>query len=292
MDIKHQYEMILNKSGLLIELSSDDVYFITKQMDKWFRIFLDKRYIPAPLPVAPSAQKPQIILQPRDQEPQEQRIERIESFEPQSMAVNELEGVAGKINPAIELRESGKLAMPFEKPSFSSREVALQPKDDFETVMDSLMEDLGTSAAPAVAVALSQQPVMRQEAPQAEEKELVPDFIQNAVKAELPNFKPRPSLETIDSLSDLCKRGYAGTPEDFLLLSAYYLTFFEAVDKFSLKRINSLMVKTGLTPVNHSVLETAIDKGFLSMVPDLTGLADVTEYALTESGQRSAERLL
>ncbi|MBY0405139.1 MAG: hypothetical protein K2X66_14660, partial [Cyanobacteria bacterium] len=69
----------------------------------------------------------------------------------------------------------------------------------------------------------------------------------------------------------------------------------EALEQFSLKQINSLLIKSNLTPVNHSVVENALAKGFIEMVPDLTGMAEVTEYILTVdggvSGKSTAEKL-
>src|SRR5690348_9995033 len=61
MDGQHQYEITLKKDDLFINLSSDDVYFISKQMDKWFRILLDDSYVPVTLPSYPKPQPPEPV---------------------------------------------------------------------------------------------------------------------------------------------------------------------------------------------------------------------------------------
>jgi hypothetical protein len=146
------------------------------------------------------------------------------------------------------------------------------PKDEFEVVMDSLMKEF-EEEAPAPAPVQTALPFVGQTTP-VEMADSVPEL---------------PSATT---LLELCDRSGAESSEDYLLLSAYYLTFFEREEKFSLKRINSMLVKSGLTPVNHSVLEATLGRSYLSMVPDMTGLAEVSEYVLTMEGQQAAKQLI
>ena len=98
-------------------------------------------------------------------------------------------------------------------------------------------------------------------------------------------------LSLVSSLADLCEQANAGSSEDYLLLASYYLNQMEYQESFSLKRINSNLVKSGLTPVNHSILESVLSQGYLSMVPDLTGMADVSEYSITSAGLDKINRL-
>ena len=101
-----------------------------------------------------------------------------------------------------------------------------------------------------------------------------------------------PALSGIAALQDLLVRAQRSSSEDDLLLSAYYLRCFEREYKFSLRRINAMLVSSGLTPVNHSVLETALGRGYMAMAPDLTGIADVNEYTLTPEGEQAAQQRL
>ena len=138
-------------------------------------------------------------------------------------------------------------------------------QDNFEAVMDSLMKDLDDDA---------------------DHGGDMPYTAPNGA------IGPEPDLTLITSLADLCDRSNAANSEDYLLLSAYYLTRIERQATFSLKKVNSALVKSGLTPVNHSILETVLSRGFLSMVPDLNGTAEVTEYMMSAEGQQAATLLL
>jgi hypothetical protein len=139
-------------------------------------------------------------------------------------------------------------------------------QDDFESVMDTVMRDL-------------EKPV-----------ELRPSGLPVQPEAfDLPVATA--DLSLVSSLADLCEQANAGSSEDYLLLASYYLNQMEYQDSFSLKRINSNLVKSGLTPVNHSILESVLSQGYLSMVPDLTGMAEVSEYAITPEGLDKVNRL-
>ncbi len=198
-------------------------------------------------------------------------------------------------------------------------------KDDFDVVMDTLMKDLeddedeeaGTSAH-NVSSASNAPSSFRSGADSSESAQHTMDFSNQSAQTALldESRDPEPmtvarhtsdmdaspsvtaprsdaiDLTMVDSLSELCERSSANSSDDFLLLSAFFLTEVEGVDKFSLKSVNSLLVKSGLTPVNHSVLENGITQGYLVMVPDLTGMADVSEYAMTDAGQGRAISLL
>lgn len=142
--------------------------------------------------------------------------------------------------------------------------VSADDQDDFEAVMNSLLRDF-------------------------EGNPETPNF---ASDAGTPRERVEPDLSSVTSLADLCDRSDAANSEDYLLLSAYYLTRIERLESFSLKKVNSLLVKSGLTPVNHSVLETVLSNGYLSMLPDLTGTAEVTEYQISKDGISAAISLL
>jgi hypothetical protein len=341
MDGQHQYEITLKKDDLFINLSSDDVYFISKQMDKWFRILLDDSYVPVTLPpwpqpepapvvqtqplpepvpqevaqpVAP-VQQPVAMPQPAPQpvaeaalpqpqtQPQSQLQPQVElpmsavapvapqpMPQPQPVAAVEIKPADVNLpmsqpqQPAPAVPQAMPAAMPEsvveQQPSIPVRppvimaepSVAAQPQPaspEFEAVMDSLMKDLEDTD---------------------EEPLVVPDYapVSNTMSGE----SLEPDLSYVTSLADLCDRSNAGSSEDYLLLSAYYLTRVERQETFSLKKINSVLVKSGLTPINHSVLESVLASGYLAMVPDLTGTAEVSEYSITRDGREAAIQLL
>lgn len=342
---QHHYEINLKQGDLYINLTSDDVYFISKQMEKWFAVIADDSYAPIAIPPShtPAAQaapapasEPAPQVQPAPPEPPPQSVQQQPAPPPPSQPEPQAEAppqpppsqprqepqpaepafarttpepppapepVAEQM-PAPEpeppaappqpINLPGEPAAQAEQPKDLSEEV----KDDFEAVMDSLMKDLEPDEGESAA------------APERHEPQPHYEPIPAAVAArprppENPEgdiYQPEPAISSaqgegtdmgvIESLSDLCDQSRAETAEDYLLLAAYYLTYFEGLEKFSLKQINSLLVKSGLTPVNHSVLETSLSQDYLAMVPDLTGMADVSEYSLTEHGQQYSNGLL
>lgn len=364
MDGEHQYEINLKKDGLFINLSSDDVYFISKQMDKWFRILLDDSYVPVTLPQrpmpqaapepsvapmppqapvyaepAPQVQQPQPMQQPV-MEPQAQYAQQpappVQAQPPQPMevaapmpqaAASQYAGVdlpMAQPQPAVQQQAAPPVqapvmqaAAPQMPPQLAPQaplpqmaappaEQPMQPmpvqqpvpqpqlagvaaqgqaplpqppiapaQDDFEAVMDTLMKDFEDPADE-----------LPHEAPE------IPVYAPAASPAGYGGLPAEPDLSLITSLADLCDRSDASNSEDYLLLTAYYLTRIERQNSFSLKKVNTALVKSGLTPVNHSVLETVLSRGFLSMVPDLTGTAEVSEYMITAQGQQAAIQLL
>lgn len=109
---------------------------------------------------------------------------------------------------------------------------------------------------------------------------------------QLPFSSPAPVVDPFASLADLCRYSRANEVQDFLLLSALYLNRSENAETFSLKRLNSALVKAGQSPANHSALEAALTRGVLAMVPDLSDSAEVSEYELTPAGLQTANELI
>lgn len=101
------------------------------------------------------------------------------------------------------------------------------------------------------------------------------------------------NITSIETLQELCEMASnAQSAEDFLLLTGYFLHQYKATPRFSLKALNTELVRTGLTPINHAILENTVTIQLLSMVPDLTGDAQTTEYELTPDGTAYVQELL
>lgn len=301
MSDQHHYEIDIKQGDLVINLSSDDVYFISKQMDKWFKVLLDDSYVPIPIPPAPVA-KPVEPVAPAEPEPivlpEPEPVVVAPEPPPAPLAVPPLPPVqevslppepkpepvlppspppppAPPVmpepivqapplpEPVLPIPPAPAPAIPIAEP-VPAEKLDSAVQDDFEAVMDTLMRDL-------------------------EKGENAP---YQATSATLPQAAPLPAppsvvdLSDVDTLSELADRSKAASAEDYLMLTSYYIVCIEGSDdKFSLKRINSHLVKSGMTPVNHSVLESVITKNYLTLVPDLTGLADISEYSLSDAGQ-------
>jgi hypothetical protein len=71
----------------------------------------------------------------------------------------------------------------------------------------------------------------------------------------------------------------------YLIITAYYLSEFEKLQRFSLKQINSKLMQNLSEVIDHTTLQEAINQNFVELVPDLTGISDVAEYKLTLAGE-------
>ncbi len=97
-------------------------------------------------------------------------------------------------------------------------------------------------------------------------------------------------IESFQEFCDLAPKAKEGP--DYLILAAYFLTQFKQVEKYALKDLNTQLVRSGLTPINHAILESAVEKGLLSLVPDMTGAANAAEYTITADGQSHAKSFI
>jgi len=124
--------------------------------------------------------------------------------------------------------------------------------------------------------------------PAVEEKALTEDVTLPSVTQEPPASNQPEEITTFNQLLKITK---PDTPMDFLLLGAYFLRQQEQKETFSLRQLNHLLSSVSKPNANHTVLELALAKHFITMMPDLTGTATATEYQLSKTGETAALRL-
>lgn len=71
-----------------------------------------------------------------------------------------------------------------------------------------------------------------------------------------------------------------------LLITAFYLLQNSKFEKFSLKLINSKLMHNLSELLDHSVLQEALNNGFIEIIPNISGENNISEYKLTENGER------
>ncbi len=71
----------------------------------------------------------------------------------------------------------------------------------------------------------------------------------------------------------------------YLVITAYYLSEFEKLERFSLKQINSKLMQNLSEVIDSATLQEALNQNLIELVPDLTGISEVTEYKLTHVGE-------
>ena len=74
---------------------------------------------------------------------------------------------------------------------------------------------------------------------------------------------------------------------DFLIVTAYYLSEFERLDRFTLKLVNAKLMENMHEVVDNSVLQDAINQGLVESIPNYTNIPSAMEYRLTEAGEEA-----
>ena len=100
---------------------------------------------------------------------------------------------------------------------------------------------------------------------------------------ENPTFEPTKASDQV--FLNLVNSKHTTDKFHYLIITAYYLSEFEKFERFSLKQINSKLMQNLSEVIDHSMLQEAINQGFIELIPDLTGIAEVGEYRLTRAGE-------
>lgn len=75
------------------------------------------------------------------------------------------------------------------------------------------------------------------------------------------------------------------TQIDYLLITALFIMNKENMERFTIKQLNAKIVPLSGQPIDHAMIQEAIDENYIRVVPDLTGTSEFTEYTLTENGE-------
>lgn len=127
------------------------------------------------------------------------------------------------------------------------------------------------------------------------------------LKAETTEFDETPNTKTgdFDSILEKTIASSTYTPEhkkderflkilnmkkvstmlEHLIVTAYYLSEFEKLDKFTLKLINAKLMQNIEQAVDHTVLQEAIDRNLVESLPSLPNIQSSAEYRLTTLGE-------
>ncbi len=122
--------------------------------------------------------------------------------------------------------------------------------------------------------------------PEIEAPDVTLDFEQ-ALAESIENPKTE-VVEKVESLSDFEAYLNSYNPQndmDKLIVTAKYILNTENQECFSIKQLNAKLVPIANSPINHAMIEDAINQNLLRILPDLTGTAEYTEYTLTEDGE-------
>lgn len=117
-----------------------------------------------------------------------------------------------------------------------------------------------------------------------EETEKTADFEAVLEKEiENPSFEPTRAKDQV--FLNLIKTKNTNDKFHYLIITAFYLSEFEKLERFSLKQINTKLMQNMSEVIDHTTLQEAINQEFIELVPDLTGTSEVGEYRITHLGE-------
>lgn len=117
----------------------------------------------------------------------------------------------------------------------------------------------------------------------------------DSIKNNFDAFLQKSMAKTINDVKEKCDDRFLKVVKvknvteklDFLIVTAYYLSEFERLDRFTLKLINSKLQENMHEILDSSVLQNAIEQGYVECLPNYTNIPSATEYRLTDSGEEA-----
>ena len=100
---------------------------------------------------------------------------------------------------------------------------------------------------------------------------------------ENPTFEPEKTKDQI--FLNLLRSKNTTDKFHYLIITSYYLSEFEKMERFSLKQINAKLMQNLSEVIDHAMLQEAINQNLIELIPDLTGISGVGEYKLTQLGE-------
>lgn len=112
----------------------------------------------------------------------------------------------------------------------------------------------------------------------------VPDF-EHVLEQKLENSSYVPENAKDSKFIEFLASKHTNDKLNYLVVTAFYFLQFEKIERFSLKQINSKLMQNIGETLDHTILQQAIAMGIAELVPDLTGVSEISEYRLTEKGE-------
>ena len=249
------YTFTFKKDDIFVEFTTTDKDIVVAQFQTWVNCATEysKTHVKKS-PIAP---------QPEANQPERAIEEKVEEVQPEPIIEEQIiEEIAAEIEPEQPL---------VQEPTATEEESAPIKTEGIPEVFDQASTLLRTINT------------IQSDAPTEKAPEM-PDFeaiLENSL--ETSTFEP---VKTKDG-NFLQLINIKNTQDKFhyLIITAYYLLEHEKLERFSLKQINAKLMQNLSQVIDHTVLQDAINAGFVEAIPDLTGESDISEYRLTDRGE-------
>lgn len=139
--------------------------------------------------------------------------------------------------------------------------------------INSIQQEQGPGQSQGLSFDIEEKPT----APSADFESVLDKTIEN------PTFEPDRTKDQV--FLNLVKSKNTTDKFHYLIITAYFLSEFEKLERFSLKQINAKLMQNLSEVIDSATLQAALSQHLLEMVPDYTGISDVAEYRLTREGE-------
>jgi len=310
-----KYSFNIKKGNYQIEMISTDILFAQRQVDKLFeKLFKVKGKMRVVLPpIEPETNKKQ---ETAAEEPKEEIIDK-EPLESAKIAeaIKTLEDLPIQEELFFEEAESEVIISDTKEETADSAEKYLEElitnQDELEISENiEISEDIEFVEDIEEETELPEETIRPKDLVSEEDKEIAL-ILEEKIKKSLPpretpvieieepeeeivSYRREPlpiepeeeeTIINLETFQDIVKYKRPKTKLDYLMWAAYFLQNKEDIYKFSLKQINSKVMPFLGALIDHSVLHEAVSKGFIEVLPDYKGTAEVTEYKLTSEGE-------
>lgn len=249
------YTFTFKKDDVFVEFTTKDKEVVERQFQIWVACADDyaKNRPIRSFDMPKSAVKQQKAPEPRQTEVEEKTIvEQPQPIQPAQISVEE------KIAMAIETNGTN-----------SVEESIVEEQPEVFDKASSLLKTINTVQNPPIEETKKE--------PAVNFEEVLEKSIEN------PTFEPNRPKDQV--FLNLIRSKNTTDKFHYLMITAYYLSEFEKMERFSLKQINSKLMYNLSEVVDHAKLQEAITQGFIELVPDLTGTSEVDEYRITRAGE-------
>lgn len=191
------------------------------------------------------------------------------------------------IKPEVAAEPKAKEEEKKEKPAESMPPLVQEQPVKETPIIEQPSEVLDKASTPVRTINTIQEEITQEttEAHKVEEKPVEAANFEDVLEKSIenPTFEPNKSKDQI--FLNLINSKNTTDKFHYLIITAYYLSEFEKMERFSLKQINSKLMQNLSEVIDHVTLQEAINQNFIELVPDLTGVSEVGEYRLTPVGE-------
>lgn len=312
----HTYTLTIAKDDFLLEFKSTDKHIVQKELGVWITAaaeLLDamEPYVPPVEPLQPEKiELGQIIVErPRAQHQEQSRV--VVQEPPQVQVVPQVQEFIPRKAEPQEQDEIANVPAPEPIPTVAVEQKTHQHRISDET--KAILQKAIHKPKPSMNEVLAEKQIREYKPTQISmpKKQTVQEIdkfppIQPPtppVVAQVPvvepiqedfttayNQKVVQDNNSTDKFAQLLSLQNIHSKFDCLLACAYHLVERENFERFTLKQVNTLSKALMEEAIEHDTLKDALERRFIKIVPDYTGIATTMEYTLTDQGIRYFER--